>query len=166
MNFSDIPAGEMVFLDANVFIHFFGRDPDFGPPARDLLRRIENGELRGVTTTHILAEVLHRLMTIEAMQTFGWPYAGIAQRLRQHLDSIERLHLFQKCVREISDSPVAIHEVTLANLSEATAISAAQGLLTNDAIVIAAMRELGLNLIASEDADFDRVSEVKRFAAK
>lgn len=166
MNFSDIPAGEMVFLDANVFIHFFGRDPDFGPPARDLLRRIENGELRGVTTTHILAEVLHRLMTIEAMQTLGWPYAGIAQRLRQHPDSIERLHLFQECVREISDSPVAIHEVTLANLSEATAISAAQGLLTNDAIVIAAMRELGLNLIASEDADFDRVSEVKRFAAK
>ncbi len=95
MTFADIPTGEMVFLDANVFIHYFGRDPDLGPPARDLLRRIESGELRGFTTTHILAEVLHRLMTIEAMQSLGWPYAGIAQRLRQHPDAIEKLHVFR-----------------------------------------------------------------------
>ena len=166
MTFGDIPAGEMVFLDANVFIHYFGRDPDLGPPARDLLYRIESGELRGVTSTHILAEVMHRLMTIEAMQTLGWPYAGIAQRLRRHPDAIEKLHVFQDCVREISDSPVAIHEVTSANLSDATGISAAEGLLTNDAIVVAAMRELGLNLIASEDTDFDRVAELQRFTAK
>ena len=90
MTFGEIPTGETVFLDANVFIHYFARDPDLGPPARDLLRRVENGELRGVTTTHILAEVLHRLMTIEAMLSLGWPYAGIAQRLRHHPDAIAK----------------------------------------------------------------------------
>ncbi len=105
-------------------------------------------------------------MTIEAMQSLGWPDAGIAQRLRHHPDAIAKLHVFQDGVREVSDSPVEIPEVTLANLSDATGISVSEGLLTNDAIVVAVMRELGMNLIASEDADFDRVPELQRSTAK
>ena len=82
MKFEDIPSGSSVFLDANVFVYDFGPDPQFGIPSQNLLERIELGDLRGFCSTHELSNVAHRLMTLEACQTFGWPYAGIGQRLR------------------------------------------------------------------------------------
>lgn len=165
MTFNDIPTGETVFLDANVFIHFFGCDPEFGPPARDLLRRVESGELHAFTTTHILAEVSHRLMTIEAMQALGWPYAGIAQRLRKHPEAVRSLILFVQCLREINASPILITPLIPANLSDAAAVSLESGLLTNDAIVVAVMRQHQITALASEDSDFDRISDLQRFSA-
>ena len=78
MIYADLPAGATVFLDASVFIHHFEPNALYGLPATEFLERVENQEIVGVTTTHVLSEVAHRLMTIEAMQAFGWPRAGIA----------------------------------------------------------------------------------------
>ena len=72
MKFDDIPSGTSVFLDANVFVYDFGPDPMFGPPSRNLLERIEHGDLLGFFSKHELSDVAHRLMTLEACQTFGW----------------------------------------------------------------------------------------------
>jgi hypothetical protein len=44
-----------------------------GQPLAQFLERIENQEINGVTATHIVSEVAHRLMTIEGMQAFGYP---------------------------------------------------------------------------------------------
>jgi predicted nucleic acid-binding protein len=77
-----LPAGATVFLDASVLIHHFEPNAAFGAAATVFLERIENQELNGVTATHVVSEVAHRLMTIEAMQAFGWKSAGIALRLR------------------------------------------------------------------------------------
>jgi len=84
MTYADLPAGAGVFVDASVVIHHFEPNAVFGPAATTFLERIENQEIEGVTTTHILSEVAHRLMAIEAMQAFGWKSAGIALRLRNH----------------------------------------------------------------------------------
>jgi predicted nucleic acid-binding protein len=78
MIFTDLPAGETVFLDANTLIYHFTHDPVYGAAHTQLLQRIEKQEVRGVTSTHILSETAHRLMTIEAIAAFGWPMAGIA----------------------------------------------------------------------------------------
>ena len=45
MNFLDIPEGESVFIDANVFVYAFAADPTLGPPCRDLVERIGRNEL-------------------------------------------------------------------------------------------------------------------------
>src|SRR3954451_17574012 len=82
MIYADLPASAAVFLDASVFIHHFEPNALYGPPATEFLERIENQEIAGITTTHIVSEVAHRLMTLEAMQAFGWKSAGIALRLR------------------------------------------------------------------------------------
>ena len=45
-----------------------------------------------------------------------------------------------------------------------TALSQQIGLLTNDALIVAVMRANGLTKIASNDADFDRVPGITRYA--
>ncbi len=71
MIYAALPAGATAFVDASVFIHHFEPNAAFGPAATEFLERIENQESTGVTATHLVSEVAHRLMTIEAMQAFG-----------------------------------------------------------------------------------------------
>ncbi len=38
----------------------------------------------GFTSAHVVTNVAHRIMTLEAVARFGWPTGGIAQRLQRH----------------------------------------------------------------------------------
>ena len=90
MTIADLPDGEAVFVDAHTLIDHFAADSQYGAAWTDLVKRIERQELSGFSS-HIVSEVAHRLMTIEAILLFAWPVAGIAQRLRRHLTT-EMVH--------------------------------------------------------------------------
>src|SRR5262249_17873594 len=139
MIYSDLPQGATAFVDASVFIHHFEPNALFGLASTEFLERIENQEIAGVTTTHIISEAAHRLMTIEAMQTFGWKSAGIALRLRNHPTEVQTLKHFRQAVQEIPRFGVRIVTVDPAWLDSAAGLSQQTGLLHNDALVIAAM---------------------------
>jgi predicted nucleic acid-binding protein len=162
--YSDLPAGATVFVDAGVFIHHFEPNVKYGPAATEFLERIENQEITGVTTTHIVSEVAHRLMTIEAMRAQGWNSAGIALRLRNHPAVVQSLALFRQAISEIPLFNVRILLVEAAWLDTSAAISQQTGLLHNDALTVAAMRANGLTNLASVDPDFDRVPGINRYA--
>jgi predicted nucleic acid-binding protein len=63
MTFDDLVSPADVFLDANTFIYHFTADPQWGAACTRLLERIELQELRGFISTHVLADVVHRLTT-------------------------------------------------------------------------------------------------------
>jgi predicted nucleic acid-binding protein len=163
MIYADLPAGETIFLDASVFIHHFEPNARFGPAATEFLERIENQEISGITATHIISEVAHRLMTIEAMQAFGWKSAGIAPRLRNHPTQVQMLKRFRQAIQEIPLFGIRILTIDPTWLDAAAGISQQTGLLHNDALVIAVMRVHGLTNLASADPDFDRVPGITRY---
>jgi predicted nucleic acid-binding protein len=163
MIYADLPAGATVFVDASVFIHHFEPNALFGPAATDLLERIENQEINGVTATHIVSEVAHRLMTIEAMQAFGWRSGGIALRLRNHPIQVQTLKRFRQAVQEIPLFGIRILTIDPTWLDPAAELSQQTGLLHNDALVIAVMRAHSLINLASADPDFDRVPGITRY---
>ncbi len=163
MIYADLPAGAAIFLDASVFIHHFEPNALFGPAATEFLERIENQEVCGITATHIISEVAHRLMTIEAMQTFGWKSAGIALRLRNHPTQVQTLKRFRQAIQEIPLFGIRILTIDAAWLDLAAEITQQTGLLHNDALVIAVMRADSLTNLASADPDFDRVAGITRY---
>src|SRR5262245_47350006 len=163
MIYADLPAGATVFVDASVFIHHFEPNALYGSASTDFLERIENQEIDGVTTTHIVSEVAHRLMTIEAMQVFGWKSTGIALKLRNHPNEVQSLKLFRRAVQEMPLFGIRNATIELSWLDSAAAISQQTGLLHNDALIIAAMRTHGLSHLASADPDFDRVPGITRY---
>jgi predicted nucleic acid-binding protein len=61
------PANASIFLDANTVIYHFTSDPKFGTACTELLKRVEKRELSAALSTHVLADVAHRLMTLEAI---------------------------------------------------------------------------------------------------
>ena len=164
MIFTDLVAGDAVFVDANALTYHFEPHAVWGPPCADLLQRIENREIAGFTSTHALSEVSHRLMTIQASALFGWPFAGIGNRLRTSPSDVQKLTAFRQAIDRILQSNLQVLTITPAMLATAAALSQQIGLLTNDGVILAVMQAHGLTRIASSDTDFDRVPGITRYA--
>jgi predicted nucleic acid-binding protein len=163
MTFDAIPAGLAVFVDANTLLYYFTAHPRYGPACQKLLDRIENKEITGFTSAHVLGEVVHRLMTIEACQRFGWPAKGIARRLRRHPAEVQQLTRSRQAVDELTLIGLDVLAVGKSHVSLAPDVSRQTGLLCGDALVVAVMQTQGLVHLASNDADFDRVPGLTRY---
>lgn len=163
MIFADLVLGESVFLDANTLIYHFTTNPLFGTACSDLLRRIERQEIGGFTSTHMLSEVAHRIMTIEASNTFAWPLAGIVQRLRRHPHQVQQLMGFRQAIEDVLHSSIQVLPIPVPLIGTAAQVSQQTGLLSNDALIVAVMQQHGLTNLASNDADFDRVPGITRY---
>ena len=164
MTFADIPPGASVFVDANTLVYHFLPEPRLGAACADLLERFWRQELVGFTSAHVLSNVAHRIMTLEAIERFGWPTSGIAQRLQRHADEVRQLTRFRQAIDEVAAFGIQVLPITATQVSAAAAISQQHGLLSGDALVVAVMREHGLVCLASHDADFDRVPGLTRYA--
>jgi predicted nucleic acid-binding protein len=164
MTFADVPTGQSIFVDANIFLYYFRPDPVLAPPYDQLLQRIENGDIQGFTSAHVLNEMVHRLMTEEAHQRFGWPMNGMARRLRNHPAQIRGLSRPRQAIDDLSLIGMQILPITGPQVSLAVDRSSQYGLLSSDALIVAVMQDHGLQALASHDADFDRVPGLTRYA--
>jgi predicted nucleic acid-binding protein len=162
--FTDLPAAESVFLDANTFLYHFTNNPQFGPACTEFIERIENGELAGFTSTHVLSEVAHRMMTIETSQQFSRPFVGIVRWMQQHPTQVQQLTQFRQAIQEVPRYGIRVLTIPAAFMDAAAAVSQQTGLLHNDALIVAVMKVQGLTNLASNDADFDRVPGITRYA--
>src|SRR5262249_25784015 len=165
MIFTDLLVGDAVFVDANTLVYRFSLHSQFGPACVDLLERIERQELLGYTSTHVLSETAHRLMTLEAITLFNWSPAGIGNRLQTHPTEGAKLSNFRLAIDRVVQSNLKVLTVTPAMLPTAVALSQQLGLLIKDALIAAVMQANGLTKHASAHADFDRVPGITRFAA-
>jgi predicted nucleic acid-binding protein len=164
MIFADVPRATSIFVDANVFVYHFTVDPVLGAACTQLLERIETKELEGYTSANVLSEVAHRLMSIEASQKFGWPFKGIAQRMKTHPMEVRQLTRHRTAVDELSLFGIRVLDTTGPLVSGAADVSIQTGLLSSDALIVAVMRQHGLTHLASHDADFDGVPGITRYA--
>jgi predicted nucleic acid-binding protein len=164
MTFAELLAGDSVFMDANTFVYHFAPDPLLRSPCSQLLQRIENQEIAASTSTAILSEVAHRLMSIEARSRLGWSSGKALARLKQNPATVQSLTNFRTAVQNILQSKIQILTIAPLLIDTAATISQQTGLLTNDALIVAVMQANGLTKLASNDADFDRVPGLTRYS--
>jgi predicted nucleic acid-binding protein len=140
-------------------------DPNLGPSSFAFLERIDRGEITGYTSPTVLNDAAHRLMMVEACTTFGWPTAGIANRLRRHQGEISKLQSFRRAINIVAKSKLITLAMDIQDALLAAELSIRHGLFSGDALILAVMQRHNLTNIASHDADFDRVPQLARFAA-
>jgi predicted nucleic acid-binding protein len=163
VNFADLPDGESIFLDANPLVYHFAPHPTLGVPCTDLIRRIENKVIVAYTSTHMLSEVAHNLMTYESSQRFGWP-SKVVERLKQQPAQIQKLAAFRQAIEKVPQHGIQVLTIPADFVAAAAAVSIQYGLLSNDALPVALMQANGLTNLASNDADFDRVPGLTHYA--
>jgi len=163
MTFADLLKGDSLFLDAKILVYHFEPHPTLGPSCTHLLARIEAQELIGLVSTHILTEVAHRLMMIEASRMQGSTSAKIKQRLLRNPAMAQQLRQFRTALEEILQGRLQILTIDPTLIIEAAKISQQSGLLSNDALLIAVMQAHRLTKLASNDTDFDRITGISRY---
>jgi len=164
MHFTALPANAAVFVDTNTFVYHFSPNPVLASPCHDLLDRIYRQQLVGFTSSHVLSDIAHRLMTMEAATTLGWTGPNISKRLRQQPAEIQKLVQFRQAILDVPRFGIQVLSVSLALVETATSLSQRHGLLSGDALIVAVMQDRALRVLASHDDDFDRVPGLTRYA--
>ncbi len=150
----DIPDGAEVFIDANIFVyHFTGVSAD----CSRFLRRCEQGEVTGRTGVHVLLEVLHRLMMVEAVVTGLVSPGDVARKLREHPDVVKELLQSEEQTEAVWRMGVGIIPLDEDILAASRPFRSSYGLTVNDSVTAALARREGIEAIATSDQDFQRV---------
>jgi predicted nucleic acid-binding protein len=84
--------------------------------------------------------------------------------LRRHPQDLQQLDLYRQALAQIALLGLNLVVVTEQHIAQAGDVSHQHGLPTNDAILIVVMQSRGLTRLASNDADFDRISGITRYA--
>jgi predicted nucleic acid-binding protein len=92
------------------------------------------------------------------------PARGIAGHLRQHAALVQKPTRFRQAVDLEAPRGIQVVPLDLALVSVAAARSQQYGLRTGDALIVAVMEHYRLTELASNDADFDRVPGLTRYA--
>jgi predicted nucleic acid-binding protein len=155
-----LPSGSDVFLDTNVFVNgLLERSAE----CFDLLQRCARGSIAGVTSLHVVNEATHKPMLAEACDL------GIISResyslLENRVCEVKRLSRYWRQTLSILRMNVIVLPVDEASLHRAHRERATHGLLTNDSLIVAAMREYGLTALASADGGFDHIPDLTRYS--
>ena len=147
-----LPSGTHIFIDANIFIYHFTQAP-LTAACTAFLQRVEAGDLHGVTSVVVLAEVAHRLMILEAIRTLGFPSRTAVKKLKEDPTLVSQLSHYKVATARIPSFNVTVEPVTFAHLQTAQELSSLHGLLTTDSLTVAMMQSLMLTDVASNDPD-------------
>jgi predicted nucleic acid-binding protein len=157
-----VPDGSNILIDANVFVYALS---SVSAQCRNLLVRCSQEQVFGITLFEVVHEATHEFMRAEARAKglFTAQEKG-AKYLSKHPDDVKRLNNYWVNTEKI----LALNLVFLPGEEKivvgAQKVRVEAGLLTNDSVIVAAMREYGISNIATSDAMFSAVSGLSVFS--
>lgn len=150
-----------IFIDANIFLYQILERPKFFPPCNNFLKRIELGVYRGITSTLVLNEVIHKLCLAETTKIYQLRSERDAARLlKERPETLSNLSNVWRSYADIKEYSLTIYGIDEATMDKAVDLSHRYGLLISDAAHTAVMMARGITNIATNDGDFERVEGI------
>jgi predicted nucleic acid-binding protein len=157
MKLTEIKTGSEVFVDSNIFIyHFTGVSEE----CSDFLGRCERGKLIAMTSVNVILEVLHRLMMVEAVRKNLVKPPNVVKKLSKVPQKLKRLNEYSENTEKIQDMGVAIKPLIFETIIKSHVVRLTSGLMVNDSVIIASMKQEGIKLLATNDKAFEKVDEI------
>jgi len=90
---SDITDNSRVIVDSNIFLYSALRHPNHHQSCYNLLKKVEEREIRGFVPSIVIQEVLHRLMIAELQKKSG---EKDLQKIKHHIrKTLNHFKVFQ-----------------------------------------------------------------------
>jgi len=157
-----VQDGSDILIDANVFVYGL---TNVSPQCKNFLARCSREQIYGVTLFETIHEATHEFMRAEAKaKGFFTAQEKGAKYLSRHPETVRNLIDYWANTQRV----LALNLIVLPG--EEKIVLGAQrarteaGLLTNDSVIVAAMREYGISRIATNDHAFDSVNGLAVFA--
>ncbi len=156
---SQLAASTDVFIDANIFVYGLSGQ---SAQCQDFLERCAREELFGISLFEIVNEATHRFMLAEACSK-RLITSESSGKLRKHFGVIAHLSDYWKETRRILNLNLLLLATNEVIIYNAQPERQAAGLLTNDSMIVACMRDYGIMALATNHGDFERVSGIDVF---
>jgi predicted nucleic acid-binding protein len=158
---TDLAQGTRVFIDANIFVYHVSADSRLNQVCADFLRGVEQGRLVGITSAAVVQETSHRVMIPEAL--LACPHIkskDLVRHLKTHPDIVKTLPINRDIASTIVSLNIEILPINTALIERSRQMKVRYGFLTNDALTLQIMTDLGIHAIATNDSDFERVDAI------
>jgi predicted nucleic acid-binding protein len=153
-----IEPGTAVFLDANILLYAVSGHWRYGRSSKDLLDAINSGEYEGITSVLVCNEVFHRSMIAEIVEKQNISPKSVLRCLKENPGIVKestKAWAAMERVRHIKHLKIA--SIDEGTLELALGYSKMYGLLSNDALHLATMKQEGVSTVASNDRDFEGI---------
>ena len=155
-----VPTGSDLLIDASIFVY---GTTNASAQCQALLARCSSEEVYGITLFEAVHEATHHFMIAEGSAKGLFSAKG-AKYLMNHPNEVKLLTAYWANTERL----LALNLVYLP--MEEKIVKGAQpervtaGLLTNDSIIVPAMREYGISQIATNDKGFNAVAGISVFS--
>jgi len=157
-----------IFADTNIFVYHQGAHPDFGPDCQDFLDRVERGGVQALTTDVVINEATYIIQIQRAANLLGTLNRSIIQA-RMATDGVLAVECwlaakrFLNLLDALQHGGLTVIDVELPHYRDACTVGRQFQLFVSDATHIVICQQLGIEHIASNDADFDRIPFLTRW---
>jgi predicted nucleic acid-binding protein len=155
-----LPSSAKIFIDSNIFVYHLSSDPVYGISCKNLLKKVEDGDLHGYTSTIVVTEVVFAYIRLWLIKQEGIEPKGILQFLKRTPQILSKIEL--EIVQELF-TIVDILRVGKGDVKEAFKYISQFHLLPNDATNLSVMERAGLTHIVTQDEDYEKVGTVIRW---
>lgn len=132
-----------VYVDTNVFVRALSHTGELGERARKLLKKIEDGEIEASTSSLTFSELVYVMTRISDNET----------------------------AIKAGENFLALNNLRIEGISKTTCRIALEAIKQyrfkpQDALHYATMKEAGISEIISEDTDFAKAKDIKKFTPR
>jgi predicted nucleic acid-binding protein len=117
----------------------------------------------GISSYHVVSEVTHRLMCMEP-QSKGLAGARPRETLNDHPERVKKLTAYWSELERLLSLSILFLYLDEDIIRAANKERQQCGLLNNDSLIVASMRNYGLSRLASRDAGFGVVSHLTLYS--
>ena len=155
-----VPNGSDVLIDANLLVYGLSAK---SAQCKRLLERCSNEEITGITLFEAVNNATHEFMKAEAVAK-GLCTRQPRKYLSENPDQVKLLTDYWANTQRILALNLVFLPVEEDLVTGAQTERVNAGLLTNDSIIVAAMRAWGISRLASNDRQFDAVAGITVFS--
>jgi uncharacterized protein len=118
--------------------------------------------MNGATSVIVLNEVVHRLLIAEAVQSAHISAESAVPFLKSHPQYIQDASTVWNLIDDIRNiQNLSVYGISEKAFTHSMDVMRQSGLLSNDALHVACMRENSIDTIVTYDRDFERIPQIK-----
>lgn len=155
-----VPVGSDILIDTNVFIYGLSNQ---STQCKDFLERCSREQVFGITLYTVVNEATHRFMIAE-LRAKDLADKNPVKYLSENPQKVKGLTDYWHNVEKLLALNLVLLEIEERIVTQAQVVRTEAGLLTNDSIIVATMREYEISNIATNDRMFNAVTGVSVFS--
>jgi predicted nucleic acid-binding protein len=153
-------AGRSLLIRTSSSYHFTGASQQ----CSRLLGRAASAEVELWTGAHLIAEVMHRLLVLEAQERGLVSGGNPARKLKAQPDHVKSLTRYQVQADLAMQWLTRVVPLRSEVLEMSGPVRASHGLLANDSLTIAMMEADAVRCLVTADRDFGRLASIEVYS--